>query len=108
MVTSNRLKASQLVGDGGSISSKMLEVERRLKIEFELIHMRTTEGSESGENTKGLKMLLKCDKLAKEECVKCMDENVTHDKEVEGNMSLEVGNINLEKSVVEVIKWERQ
>ena len=50
--------------------------------------MRTTEGSESGENNEGLKMVLKCDKLAKEERLKCVVENRTHDKEVEENMSL--------------------
>ena len=49
-------------------------------------------------------MVLKCDKIAKEERVKCVVENRMHDEEVEGNMSLNIGNMKLEKSMVEVIK----
>ena len=97
MVTSNKLKANQFTRDGGSIISKTLEVEKKSNAEFEHAHVRTTEGSENGKNDERLKMLLKCDKVAKEECVKCTVENRTHDKEVEGNMVLE-------KSGVEVIK----
>ena len=70
MVTSDSLKASQLAGDGGSIISKILEVENKSNIEFEYIHVRTTEESVSGENKERLKMVLKCDKLAKEERLK--------------------------------------
>ena len=66
MVASDRLKSSQLAGDGGPIISKRLEVERKKKIEFEHAHVRTREGSESGENNEGLKIVPKCDKLAKE------------------------------------------
>ena len=88
MVTSERLKSSKLAGHRGSIISKILEVERKSNIEFEHVHVRTTEGSESGENNEGLKMVLKCDKLAKEERLKCVVENRIHDKEVEENMSL--------------------
>ena len=103
MVTSERLKASQFAGDGGSISSKMLEVEKKSNIEFEHIHVRKTEGSENVEN-EGLKMVLKCDKVAKEERVKCVVENTMHDEETEGNTSLNLGNMKFEKSVVEVTK----
>ena len=42
--------------------------------------MRTNEGSESSEKYKGLKMVLKCDKLVKEERLKCMVENRIHKK----------------------------
>ena len=103
MVTSKRLKASQFAGDGGPIISKILEVEKKSNIEFEYVHVRTNEGSENVEN-EGLKMVLKCDKIAKEERVKCVIENRTHYAEVEGNMSLNIGNMKFEKSVVEVIK----
>ena len=48
---------------------------------------------------------MKCDKVAKEECLKCVVENRTHDKEVEENVSLELGNVKLEKLAVEVTKW---
>ena len=88
MVTSERLKSSKLAGHRGSIISKILEVERKSNIEFEHVHIRTTEGSESGENNEGLKMVSKYDNLAKEERLKCVVENRTHDKEVEENMSL--------------------
>ena len=73
-------------------------------IEFEHAHVRATEGSESGENDEGLKMVLKHSKLVKEERAKYVVENKTHDEEVEGKMSLELGNMKLEKSGVEVTK----
>ena len=66
MVTSDSLKATQLAGHGRSIISKILEVERKSNIEFECIRVRKTEGSESGENNEGLKMVLKFNKLSKE------------------------------------------
>ena len=87
MVTSERLKASQFSGDVGSVISKILELERKSNIEFECVHVRTTEGSESGENNEGLKIVLKNDKLAKEERVKCGVENRACDKEVEGHIT---------------------
>ena len=70
MITSDSLKASQLAGDGGSIISKILKVERNSHVEFEYVHVRTTEGRVSDENNEGLKMVLKCNKLVKEELLK--------------------------------------
>ena len=103
MVTSERQKDSHFAGDRGSIISKMLEVEKKSNIEFEHFHVRITEGSGNVEN-EGLKMVLKCDKIAKEECEKCAIENRTHGAEVEGKKSLNIGNIKFEKSVVQVTK----
>ena len=80
MVTSDRLKASIFAVDEGSIIIKILEVEWKSNAEFEHIHVRRTEGNENGENNKGLKMVLKCDNLVKEERVKRHDENRTRDK----------------------------
>ena len=84
MITSDSLKASQLTGDGGSIISKILKVERKSNVEFKHVYVRTTVVSASGESDKGLKMVLKCDKLAKEERLKCVVENRMNNKEVEG------------------------
>ena len=39
-LTSNKLKASQFAGDGGSIISRIIELERKTKTEFEHAHVK--------------------------------------------------------------------
>ena len=48
LLTSDTLKASQLAEDGGSIISRIIELENKSKIEFEHVHvnqiiMRSTQ-----------------------------------------------------------------
>ena len=38
-LTSETLKLSQLTGDGGSIISRIIELDRNSKIEFECVHV---------------------------------------------------------------------
>ena len=54
--------------------------------------------------SKGLNMALECDKLEKEERMKCVSEDSRANREYEGNVSLNCGRETLEKSVSEVAK----
>ena len=39
MIAANRLKESQLAGDGGSIVGRVIEIESKSKIDFEHVHV---------------------------------------------------------------------
>ena len=54
------MKASQLVGNGGSIVSKIMELEIKLRIEFEHAHVKKTY-DEDNAIAKSLKFVLKYD-----------------------------------------------
>ena len=59
----DRSKASQLSGGGGSIFSRIIEIESKSNIEFEHAHVRTKKIENNAIANKGLNMVLECDKL---------------------------------------------
>ena len=52
--TSKKIKASQLAGDGGSIISKIIDLESKTKIEFEYVHVTTRNNDDNEVENKGL------------------------------------------------------
>ena len=54
-----KLKASQLSGDGGYIISKIIEVESKTKIKFDHVHLKTKNNDNNTVENKGLEMMLK-------------------------------------------------
>ena len=48
--------------DGGSIASKILEIERKSKVQFENMHVKTPKDDEEVYNSKGRLIVIKCDK----------------------------------------------
>ena len=67
MVVAGISKVSQLAGYGGSIVSRIIEIESKSKIYFEHAHMSTKKIENSRIEINGLNMVLECDKLTKEE-----------------------------------------
>ena len=62
LITLETLKSSQLEGDGGSIISRIMELESKSKIEFENVQVKTTNNEDNTISNKGLEMVLKFDK----------------------------------------------
>ena len=75
MVVADGLKASQLEGNGDSIVSRIIEIESKSKIDFEHVHVNTKNIENKGIVNKGINMALECDRLAKEERLKCVGED---------------------------------
>ena len=65
LLTSKKIKESQLVGVSGSIISKIKEFESKTKIELEYVHTKTKENDDDAIENKDLEMVLKCDKNRK-------------------------------------------
>ena len=75
MLIVERLKASQLELDGGSIISKIIETQKKSKVQFEHIHVRTKKENDERENGYGKNFVLEYDFKAKEERLKCENEH---------------------------------
>ena len=86
LLTSDKLKASQFAEDGGSIISRVTELERKTKIKFEHTHVETKNGNDDGIINKGLTMVSECDQKAKEERIKCVRENRSDNAFCVGNV----------------------
>ena len=52
LLTDNILKTNQCALDGGSIVSKILEIERESKVQFEHMHVKTSKEFEEVNNSK--------------------------------------------------------
>ena len=65
LLTDDMFKANQHAMDGGSIMSKSLEVERKIKVQFEDMCVKTTKDDEEVNIIKGKWMVTKCDKKSK-------------------------------------------
>ena len=62
MLTDCTLKANQRAMDGGSISSKTLEIERKSKLKLEYVPVKTSKDDEEVNKSSGKLMVIKCDK----------------------------------------------
>ena len=89
LLASETLKESQLAGDGGSIVSRIIESESKLKIESEYVHVKTNNNEENAIENKVLEMVSKRDTKAKEERIRCIRENRIENTSVVGNVSLQ-------------------
>ena len=67
LLTLETLQASQLAGNEGSIINMIMKLESKLKIEFEHVHVKTTNNEDNTIVSEGLETLLKHDKQVKEE-----------------------------------------
>ena len=61
MLTAHSLKSTQCKMDGGSIISKIIEIERESTVNFEHAHAKTTNELEDVDNSKGKISIFKCD-----------------------------------------------
>ena len=66
LLTSEKLKESQLEGDCRSIISRVVELKSKSKIEFEQARVKTTSIEDNKITNKGLEMVLKCERKKKE------------------------------------------
>ena len=97
LLTADKLKAIQFAGDGGSIASKNIGLESNTNVEFEHVHVKTTNGNEDTIINKGLTMALDCNKKEKEERIKCIRENRGNNGLISRNTPLKRGKEMLEK-----------
>ena len=104
LLISEKLKASQVAGDEISTIFRIIELERKSKIEFECMHVKTTNNEDNTIVNKYLEKVLKWDKQAKEEIIRDVRENRIENISVFGNTSLQCGKEILEKSSSKVIK----
>ena len=53
LLIAERINASQLALDGGSIISKIIEIEKKCKVEIERTHVKTKNDAEESGNSYG-------------------------------------------------------
>ena len=99
-----RLKASQLELDGGSIISNVIETEKNKKVKFEHDHVKTKKDNDERENSYGKNLVLECDYEAKEERLKCKTEHENYNTRFRANVFLKCRNRHCERKISEVIK----
>ena len=71
MLTNDMLKANNCAMDGVSNASKTLEIERKPKVQLDCEHSKNSKYDEQVKNNEGKLMVIKCDKISKEERIKC-------------------------------------
>ena len=80
------MKTSQCASDGGATIIKIIEIERKINIQFECVHVKTKQDSEVIEDSYGKKLVLACDDKAKEEGMKCKEERENDNVCARGNV----------------------
>ena len=74
--------------DGGSIISKIIELKKGSKVQFECTHVKSKNETEEANNNEGKTLLLLCDMKSKEERLKC-EENCKYEKiSTRGNIGI--------------------
>ena len=71
---------------GGSMISKIIELEKKSKIKFEHVHVKTKNVDDNVIIDKGFKMALECYKKEKKEKLKCAREHARGDRLFVGNV----------------------
>ena len=93
------MKASKFALERGAIISKITQIEKECKIEFEHIHVRTKNDNDEIGCSYEKKLTLACDNIAKQVRLKC-DANVINDNvQVRGNVRLQDRNTTYDKKI---------
>ena len=66
MLTLDSIKASQFALDGGGIISKIMQLENECKIEFEYVHVKTSNDNDEIGCSYEKQLVLECDSIANE------------------------------------------
>ena len=101
---SERIKASQLELHGGSIISKIVEIEKESNVVFEYIHVRTKNDNDESDNSYEKQFVLKCDQKAKEVRLICENEIRNDNVRFRGNFCLKHKHRCCDRKIIEVIK----
>ena len=106
LLTDDMLKDNQFAMDRGSIISKILEIERESRVQFEYTHAKTKKQVEEDINGKGTLMVIKCDNKSKEEMIKREEQHKNEIMGVLGNIILQHRHRVHERRVSKVIKQQ--
>ena len=87
-ITSQRLKASVLAGDGGAIISQIRRIENNANVEIVCVHVNAKRLAAETRNNAGTRLLLYCDIRLKNTRKSCEKENREEYLPVKGHGSL--------------------
>ena len=88
LLTLDIIKASEFVFDGGAIISKITQIEKEYKIEFEHIHVSTTNDNDESGCSYEKKLTLECDNGEKEVRLKRNNDLINDNVQFRRNISL--------------------
>ena len=97
LLTANNMKLIQCEGDGGRIIINILALEKKLKLEFDCMHIKTKNDAE--ELIRGRRKILVTlfDVKAKEERIKYMTEHRNDNLIMKGNIEIKCRNETYDK-----------
>ena len=104
MLTADALKAIKCALDGRSSISKIIEIEKKINVQFECMCVKTKQDMKEIGDSHGKKLVLECDDKAKEERLKCEGEHKNDNVRVRGNVCLKHRDTHFEIKIIEAIK----
>ena len=104
LITLDRIKVNRFALDGGVIISKIMQIEKERKIEFEHVHVRTKSYNAESGHSYEKKLMLECDNIAKEVRLKCNNEVLNNNIQFRGNVSLNHKGRCYDRKISEIIK----